>query len=58
MENNEYCYTLRTRYPDFNTYPEDGLIRIEEADNYRFGLLVYDRLLSQSIIDKYEMIAI
>ncbi len=54
-EKAEYYYDMRLRPPDIGTYPEEGKVRIDYPEGVRYGRLVYDKMLSQKEIDKYEL---
>lgn len=51
----EHKYELRLRPPSFGTHPTGGLLRIEEPKKFKHGTLIYDRMLTQEQIKKYEL---
>lgn len=50
----EHHYELKSRPPGIGTHPEEGLLRIEGSKG-RWGTVVYDRMLENEILNRYEL---
>lgn len=51
-----YQYTYRFRGFSIGCQPMQGLIEHKDVDGYKYGILYYNRQLSQVEIDNYELI--